>query len=163
MFTVHLAQFAVAPTRNLITSRRNITKYMTSHKVGGGLRNMSTFDKWGRRKKSWNSWDVIYRWPLIGKTLLYLGLNCKRFSESGNSFILNEFCFVFLASCSHQMLPLPRDDQETKQRNTEISVWLNSQVCWQQIKLLSLTPTWVSWSEALSSIRSQHLIISGDN
>ena len=34
-FNVHLAQFDVAPTRNLITSRCKIAKYVTSHQAGG--------------------------------------------------------------------------------------------------------------------------------
>ena len=48
-FNVHLAQFDVAPTRNLIISRCNIAKYVTS--LGGGLRNVTTCDKGGRGKK----------------------------------------------------------------------------------------------------------------
>ena len=47
-FNVHLAQCDVAPTRNLIISRRKIAKYVTSHLVGGrGLRNVTTCDKDG--------------------------------------------------------------------------------------------------------------------
>ena len=52
-FNVHLAQFNVAPTRNLIISRCKIAKHVTSHSVGeGGLRNVTTWDKRGRGKKS---------------------------------------------------------------------------------------------------------------
>ena len=47
IFNVHLAQFDVAPTRNLIISRCKIAKYVTSHKIGGGLRNVTTCDKGG--------------------------------------------------------------------------------------------------------------------
>ena len=52
-FNVHLAQFDVEPTRNLIISRYKISKYVTSHSMGGGdrLRNMTTCDKGGRGKK----------------------------------------------------------------------------------------------------------------
>ena len=45
-FNVHLAQFDVAPTRNLIISRCKISNYVTSHwGKGGGLRNATTCDK----------------------------------------------------------------------------------------------------------------------
>ena len=33
--------------------------------MGGDLRNVTTCDKGGGVKKSWNSCDVIYGWPLI--------------------------------------------------------------------------------------------------
>ena len=49
-FIVNLAQFDVAPTRNLIISRCKIAKYVTSHLVGG-LRNMTICDKRRRGKK----------------------------------------------------------------------------------------------------------------
>ena len=49
-FNVHLAQFDVEPTLNLIISRCKIAKYVTSHYVGG-LRNVTTCDKGGRGKK----------------------------------------------------------------------------------------------------------------
>ena len=34
-FNVHLAQFDVAPTRNLLIYRCKIAKYVTTHQVGG--------------------------------------------------------------------------------------------------------------------------------
>ena len=49
-FNVHLAQFDVAPTRNLIIPRCKIAKYVTSHY--GGLRNLASCDKEGGAKKS---------------------------------------------------------------------------------------------------------------
>ena len=49
-FNVHLAQFDVAPTRNLIISRRKIAKCDVTL-GGGGLRNVTTCDKGGRGKK----------------------------------------------------------------------------------------------------------------
>ena len=49
-FNVHLAQFDVAPTRNLIVSRCKITKYDVT--LGGrDLRNVTTFDRRGRGKQ----------------------------------------------------------------------------------------------------------------
>jgi hypothetical protein len=45
-FNVHLAQFDVAPTRNLIISRRKIAKYVTFIRYGS-LRNVTTCDKGG--------------------------------------------------------------------------------------------------------------------
>ena len=50
-FNVHLAQFEVAPTRNLIISKCKIAKYVTSHKVGA-LRYVTTCDKGGGVIKS---------------------------------------------------------------------------------------------------------------
>ena len=47
-FNVHLAQFDVVPSRNLIISRCKIAKYVTSHLVEwGGLRNVTICDKGG--------------------------------------------------------------------------------------------------------------------
>ena len=49
-FNVHLVQFNVAPTCNLIISRCKIAKYVMSHLVGQGgvgLRNVTIFDKEG--------------------------------------------------------------------------------------------------------------------
>ena len=51
-FNVHLAQFDVAPNRNLIISRRKIAKYVTSHYVRWGLRNVTICDKGRGVKKS---------------------------------------------------------------------------------------------------------------
>ena len=40
--------------------------------LGGGLRNVTTYDKDGRGiRKSWNSCDVIYGWPLSINTRHY--------------------------------------------------------------------------------------------
>ena len=50
-FNVHLAQFDVAPTRSLIISRCKIAKYVTSHLVEGGLRNVTMCDKGAGVKK----------------------------------------------------------------------------------------------------------------
>ena len=50
-FNVFLAQFDVAPTRNLIIYRCKIAKYVTSHLVGGGLRNVTACDKGGEGSK----------------------------------------------------------------------------------------------------------------
>ena len=58
---VHLAQFDVAPTRNLIISSCKIAKCDVT--LGGGLRNVTTCDKRGGVNTSLNSYDVIYGWP----------------------------------------------------------------------------------------------------
>ena len=50
-FNVHLTQFDVAPTRNLIIYRCKNCK-MCDVTLGGGLRNVTTCDKGGRGKKN---------------------------------------------------------------------------------------------------------------
>ena len=71
-FNVHLAQFDVAPTRTC-AGISLICDYLINFKIcdvtlsgGGDLRNVTTCDKdEGGVKKSWNSCDLIYGWPLI--------------------------------------------------------------------------------------------------
>ena len=83
-FNVHLEQLDVAPTRTRVGISL-ICYYLINCKIcdvtlgKGGLRNVTTCDKDGRGvKKSWNSCDVIYGWPLKvnGNTQLCLKL-CK--------------------------------------------------------------------------------------